>query len=164
MYNGVAGTIVGHGAGGLSSEAVAGFDLSRPLVMVFVGSLWRGATALSVANGERRVSVEADPRGVVEATIDGRTQVSAGVTASGATRMVAVTSPAAGAFAVQVLGGDPVSQHVGAAFPGGGYALSVGVGVYVMRAVVVLRGALEGERWERLGQWAAAVHGAEGVA
>ncbi|HWZ60032.1 MAG TPA: hypothetical protein VNW46_13740, partial [Gemmatimonadaceae bacterium] len=65
---------------------------------------------------------------------------------------------------VQVGGGAAVSQHIATAFPAGAYQLTVGSGPFVVRAVVVLRGVLDAERWERVGQWAAAVHGAESSA
>jgi hypothetical protein len=163
-YNPVAGTITGRGGSGLASEPTAAFDLSRPLVVVFVGSVGRASGAvLEVGDGTRRVAIESDRNGRIAGTIDARTQLASAVAASGATRLVALTAPSAGTFSVQVLGADPVSQHLGAAFPSAGYRLGVATGPCVVRAVVVLRGALEGERLERLGQWAAAVHGAESV-
>jgi hypothetical protein len=162
LYNPVAGTIAGRGGSGLVSEPNAAFDLSRPTVVVFIGSV--GGVALDVGDGTRRVTIESDRSGRIVGTIDGRTQVASGVAATRETRCVALTVPGGGAFSVQVLGADPVSQHLGAAFPSGAYRLTVAAAPGVVRAVVVLRGALEGERLERLGQWAAAVHGAESVA
>jgi hypothetical protein len=164
-YNPVAGTIVG-GAMRLQSAPSGTFDLSHPTVVVLVGAVGRVWTAESVVavgigNGSRSVTVDTDRRGVIGASIDGRTQVSAPVAASAETRLVTLTVPTASTFALEVVGGAAIGQHIATAFPGGAYALTVGPSL--VRAVLVLRGSLEAERRARLSQWASAVHGAESV-
>jgi hypothetical protein len=177
-YNPVAATVTGRGGTGLVSTPSAAFDLSHPTVLVFVGAVarvWSGdpVVSLGVGNGARHVTLDSKRAGVIEASIDGRTQLSPPVGASATTRLVALTVPTASTFSLQVGGGAAVGQHIATAFPGGPYQLGVlihpsgappSASPSSVRAVLVLRGALESERWERLAQWAAAVHGAESIA
>jgi hypothetical protein len=170
-YNPVAGTISGSGASCLVSELSREIDLGAPAVVVLVGSVvatWAGdpLVAMAVTNGSRGVAVESTRAGRIQVALDGGGVVTSPVACSATTRVVAVGVPSGGGnVSVAVTGGGgPVNQHVGTAFAGGAYRVSVlgaPTGAYapnVVRAVVIVRGALTPERWETLRQWAAAAH------
>jgi hypothetical protein len=174
-YNPVAGTVTGSGTSGLVSEASRAIDLGEPSTVVLVGSVvatWSGdpVVALTVTNGSRGVAIESTRAGRIQVALDGAGVVTSSVAASPSTRVVAVGVPTGGGgVSVAVTGGAaPINQHVGTAFPGGAYRVSVlgaPSGSYasnVVRAVVIARGGLTPDRWETLRQWAAAVHTAEG--
>jgi hypothetical protein len=170
-YNPVAGTITGSGTSCLVSEPSREIDLGEPAVVVLVGSVvatWSGdpLVAMSVTNGSRGVAIESTRAGRIQVALDGGGVVTSPVACSPNARVVAIGVPAGGgSVSVAVTGGGaPVNQHVGTAFAGGAYRVSVlgGVtGAYapnVVRAVVIVRGALTPDGWETLRQWAAAAH------